>query len=196
MGYGVSVKRSIVLFPLLGAIALGSSACDASPGTQPSQDTAVRTSPQNQIPDAAGPVDSSPTRLSGSLAQIDPCNLITQEDGAQFGVTGAQPNSGFGARSCQYPTSKNGRTGNIEIDIREKQGLDQFDTSQGAAKDITVGGRTAKEQQSIGGCVIAIEITAHSRVDVQYTPQSANSAEACQVDEQVARLVSGKVTGN
>lgn len=176
-------------------VALGAVDCGSTGGAaQPSPDVGKRSSaePRNQSPNAGSP--PSPTGMSGAMSQIDPCNLISQQEGARWGITGARENNGSAARSCQYTQANNG---NVAVSLRETQGIDSVSTQYGSFTDTTVGGRKAKEQRSqFGSCLIAIAISPTSRVDVLYTDPSADAAKSCQEDEQVAQLVSGKITGN
>lgn len=180
-------------FALLLAAGFGLAACDGSAtgSPQPAPGSVDRSSGNGASQD--GVSSSLPTAGSGRLSEIDPCRLITRNESTAFGITGARSGTGQGARYCKYTTTN----GEYEIDIRERQGLDEFDTSLGAAVDTRIGGRPAKRQEaSTGSCGIAVGITATSRVDIVHTTLSANSAEACPGDRQVAELVASKITGN
>jgi Protein of unknown function (DUF3558) len=180
-------------FALLLATGLGLAGCDgrATGSPQPAPGSADRSSGVGAS--QGGTASSPPTAGSGPLSEIDPCHLITRNESTVFGITGAEPSAGYGARSCKY-TATNGEYG---VDIRERQGIDQFNTSLGPAADMRIGGRPAKRQEaSTGSCGIAVGITATSRVDIVHTTLSANAAEACPKDQQMAELVASKITGN
>ncbi|MGH3621300.1 MAG: DUF3558 family protein [Sciscionella sp.] len=186
------MKRLLAAVPLACA-ALGLAACGGTSTGSPSPDSSSnQDQPSGSTLSSDNGLGAAPTGASGAMAGIDPCHLITKEEGARFNITGAQPLNSGGARRCKYQT---GDAGTVSVDLREHQGIDSVSNQYGQLKGTTVAGKPAKEQQTdLGGCLIAVGITSGSRVDVQYAPASANVAEACATDEKIAALVAGKIT--
>ncbi|MGH3622212.1 MAG: DUF3558 family protein, partial [Sciscionella sp.] len=143
------MKRLLVAVPLVCA-ALGLAACGGTSTGSPSPDpSSNQDQPTNSTPSSDNGSGSAPTGASGAMAGIDPCHLITKEEGAQWNIDGADPQNNGGARSCQYHTSDHG---NIELDLREHQGIDSVSNQYGQLKGTTVAGKPAKEQQTdLGG---------------------------------------------
>ncbi|QTR01705.1 DUF3558 domain-containing protein, partial [Saccharothrix algeriensis] len=138
--------------------------------------TATPTSPSG----TAGPV--------GSLETADPCELVTEDETES--TLGAQrkdpkPERIGTARACTfYPEQAT-----FVVGIRTNVGLAGVQPNGGVVKDITVGGRPAKELLgATGSCGIYLGVSDSSRVDVVLNA-SSSGGDPCPPARRIAELV-------
>ncbi|WP_175483104.1 DUF3558 domain-containing protein [Actinokineospora iranica] len=164
-------------------------ACSSdTPGTPLPEDTTTqatstsRTSPRTT---------SKPAKPASPLADTDPCTLIPDTLKTQLKLVKERDSDTSSARGCVWDDTESDYT--VGITIRNTQGIGEFDTSLGAATDITIGGRPAKLQRARGGaCVIAVSVTDTARVDVTGVANSGHE-QGCQIGTQVAEAVAAQL---
>ncbi|MBY8851228.1 DUF3558 domain-containing protein [Saccharothrix longispora] len=162
------------------AVALSTVAACGGPVTgeaQPATDATTTTSAAES---------SGSTDAPASLDDVEPCDLLTREEAEQaFGPLREAPErDDLGtARSCTYSPQRR----SLGIDVRTDAGLADVQPS-GEVTDLMIGGRAAKQVIAAGGtCIVAIEVTRASRVDVAFTGETKD--DPCALAGQVAELV-------
>lgn len=129
---------------------------------------------------------SSPTKAN-SLADTDPCELLTDADRSSLGVTKTEGPEKLGtARICRFRTPEGGFTPGIRTNV----GLAGV-VVKGPVTDIAVGSHQAKQMRSddTGGCTVFIGVTASSRVDVVVQDRQGDQDEACELALRAAKLI-------
>ncbi|MEU6646246.1 DUF3558 family protein [Saccharomonospora sp. NPDC046836] len=135
---------------------------------------------------------SSPADGNGSsLADLDPCTLLDTSDVHRYGNHKEAEHRTVGtARACVwFPLRESGseKIPTIATLIRENAGADDVnDIGQGVQRT-QANGRDIAQAAGPGTCVIAIGVTATSRVDVQVTGIEAD--DACTVANELAVIV-------
>jgi hypothetical protein len=80
----------------------------------------------------------------------------------------------------------------IGVAIRTDVGLDGFNPNGGTVHDITIGTHRGKQDLDVSGsCVIAIGVSASSRVDVTVFPNQ--NGDPCQMATTLANLIEPKL---
>ncbi|MGH3436345.1 MAG: DUF3558 family protein [Sciscionella sp.] len=128
---------------------------------------------------------SAPTQAA-TLATVDPCSLLPRADAAQVGVTGAgNPENVGTARGCAWHTTDGAE---VSVDVRTNLGLSQVQANGGTVGPVTtLGSHQSRQQQNSVGCLVAIGVTAGSRVDVQGV--STNGTPDCSAAQQAAKVI-------
>ncbi|WP_245614062.1 DUF3558 domain-containing protein [Actinokineospora inagensis] len=138
------------------------------------------------------PTSTSATETSGTpAAAVRPCELITDSTAAQLGITGA-PAKGpiHGVDSCRWRVRKAdaGTSYTIDVAYYPKLGLADL-VADGQPTPISLGRH--KAVQAFGpdglGCVVSIEVTAKSRVDVSVL--GGDPSTLCAPAKNAAQLV-------
>jgi hypothetical protein len=175
------VKRLLVLAGIAGVL-LSAAACGNSTDGQP---TPVTSAAQGQptrttTPSAGG---------GGALPVDHACSLLSSSDLSQLGVSSSPSEDMIGtAHACEFDNSE----GHIIVGIRTNVGLAGFSANGGTVGDITVGTHQAKQDvDDTGSCVIAIGVSASSRVDVTVTGDG--TSDPCPTSMAVARMVEPKL---
>ncbi|MCG8920799.1 DUF3558 domain-containing protein [Actinokineospora sp. PR83] len=137
----------------------------AVPGVVDSGAPEPSTTPTRSTSESGGP-----TRSGSSAASIDPCALFTPATKAALGVTGpAKPDETRIARFCQWKVDKGSIADSYHFTVAvfPELGIDQL-VADGEKKSISVGSRRAVQAitQLNDVCMVSIELTATSRVDV------------------------------
>ncbi|WP_139190619.1 DUF3558 domain-containing protein [Actinokineospora iranica] len=182
--------RLLLALPATIALAVTLAACSSdTPGTPLPEDTTTqatsstaRTSPRTT---------SKPAKPDSPLAHADPCTLIPDTLKTQLKLVKERNDDTSSARGCLWSHAESDYT--VGITIRNTQGVSEFDTSLGAATDITIGGRPAKLQRARGdACVIAVSVTDTARVDV-ITVANSGHEQGCPISTQVAEVVAAQL---
>ncbi|MEU6646247.1 DUF3558 family protein [Saccharomonospora sp. NPDC046836] len=151
---------------------------------------AVPENPQSETSNAI------PSNEGGaSLAGLDPCTLLDTSEIARYGNHKPPERETIGtARTCAwYPrrASSSDDAPAIATIIRENAGVDDMnDIGQGVQRT-QANGRDIGKAPGPGGCVIAIGVTATSRVDVPAT--GLRTEDSCIVADQLAVIVEPKL---
>lgn len=128
----------------------------------------------------------SPTKSTG-LADTDPCSLLTKAEQTELGVTREPERDKVGtADTCKLRLPE---FQSVLVGIRKNLGLSQVQANGGQITDTTVSGRKAKQVagQAAGSCLIALDVSESSRVDV--------TTGDCSTALKVAELVEPKLPG-
>ncbi|MEO6083349.1 MAG: DUF3558 domain-containing protein [Umezawaea sp.] len=180
------MNSRIVLAGLAATALVALTACNG-PTTgeaRPAQDTSSASLPAGTAP----PSTSSPTstKAGTSLEDIQPCSLLTKSEAEQ--VTGAQreepaPEKVGSSRTCGF--SPKGKS--FTVGIRTNAGLSGVQ-APGEVTDRTIGRHQAKKFVASGGsCIVAIGVTASSRVDISLN--AGGVEDPCPLAERIAELV-------
>lgn len=174
------MNSRIVLTGLVAAVLLAVSACTGStPGDpKPTPDTGSSTSSEGTT--------SSPTstKATGSLADTDPCSLLTRSEAEQvMGPLNAEPTPEKvgSAKGCAFKP----KLASLSVDIRTNVGLTGVQ-APGEVTDVPIGRHQAKKFVAAGGsCIVAVGVTSSSRVDVTLNGQGDPCPRALQIAELV-----------
>lgn len=158
----------------MAAVVLCAAACGGTTIGQPAAaSTSALTVSSSAAPDPDGlPVDQ-------------PCTLLSPADLQQLGVTEQPTQEMVGtAHTCSLNTTAD----TLGVGIRTNVGLAGYVAAGGPVHDITVGSHQAKEELgNTGSCVVAIGVSASSRVDVIVTGDG--TTDPCPTALTLARLV-------
>ncbi|WP_109642259.1 DUF3558 family protein [Lentzea atacamensis] len=179
---GLLVTSRIAVLLAAGALTLA--ACSDTTGT--ARPTTETTSTPTTT---SSPTSSSPS--NGSLADTDPCTLLTTSEATEIGTEGTPKRQQVGsADTCMW--KKSGAA--VSVGIRTNLGLAQTQASGGQITDITVGGREAKQVsgRSSGSCLVVLGVSSSSRVDVTVTPP-ASGGDPCPLALAFAEKVEQKL---
>ncbi|MCG8915167.1 DUF3558 domain-containing protein [Actinokineospora sp. PR83] len=122
--------------------------------------------------ESGSPSTTSPDSGGGSLASLDPCEMLTDSQKSELGVTGqAEPDETTSAKYCKWRVDANPAVPGgyqLALAVFPELGLDRVN-AVGEKTPVPVGSRRAIQSLRAGGgvCAISIEVTATSRVDVQ-----------------------------
>ncbi|WP_170166792.1 DUF3558 family protein [Lentzea atacamensis] len=133
---------------------------------------------------------TTPSANDGSLKDKDPCSLLSSTEASGLGATGTPKREMVGTKdTCKWKSADS----NFHVGIRTNLGLAQVQADGGKLTEITVGGRPAKQvsEDTAGTCIIALEVTSSSRVDVTVTPPP--KSDGCPLALKVAEFVAPKL---
>lgn len=184
------MNSRIVLTSLAAAALVAITACTGStPGDpKPTPNTGSNTSSED-----AGSPTSSPTstKSSGSLADTDPCSLLTKSEAEQvLGTLDEEPKQEkLGtARTCQFSPKRV----SLGVGIRTNVGLAGLQPNGGEIKDVKVGSHQAKQLLgATGSCGVYLGVDSSSRVDVVLN--AGASTDPCPLALKIAELVEPKL---
>ncbi|WP_156754059.1 DUF3558 domain-containing protein [Actinokineospora pegani] len=157
------MKRAIAIVALLTALTACSTTTPGAPVAEP---------PQTGSETNRSTADGDGTDKERALVALDPCELITPEVHAEFGVDSDANFQEFpSSRSCKWNGTPPGMTGRFAFGyaIFAKLGVDEV-VSRNEKKEITINGRRAVTSIRGAGDVYAIslEVTPTARLDVQF----------------------------
>jgi hypothetical protein len=179
------VKRLVVLAGLVVALA-GAAACSSSTGGSglPIPSTSGGAGTTSAASGGDSTTSSSASSGGTSLANTDPCSLLTASDASSVGLQApGNPDNVAGERTCDYVGSQS----TAIIGVSTDAGLSSF----GNGTSVAVGSHQGlQDDQGTGGCQIAIGVSASSRVDVQVTPHSGSG---CPEAMSLAKLIEPKL---
>lgn len=182
------MNSRIALTSLAAAALVAITACTGlTPGdAKPTPDTGSPTASEGTRSSTSPP---SSTKASGTLADTDPCSLLTRSEAEQ--VTGPlqeepKPEKIGSSRGCEFSPNR----ASFSVGIRTNVGLAGVQANGGEIKDITVGRHQAKQLLgATGSCGIYIGVTSTSRVDVVLNGQG----DPCPPALKIAELVEPKL---
>lgn len=138
-----------------------------------------------------GDQSTTSTANSGgtSLASLDPCSLLNASEASNADLPSSGQADQVGtSRTCDYQSTDYV----VLVGIRTDGGLSAFNNTGGVITSPTIGSHQAKQQtEGPDSCVIAIGVTATSRVDVQVT--ASGSLPPCPEAQKVAQAVEPKL---
>lgn len=157
---------------LAGVVGLGMSmaACSASTPGQP-------------VP-VSTPSPTSDT--SGGLASLNACSLLSASEATSLGLPSVGAKLNAGAHSgCEWEGSQF----IVEVDVRVDVGMAGVVSTGGPITSTTIGHHAARQTNDQAGCLIAMGVTASSRVDAAATgiTDAGQCAEARAVAEFVEK---------
>ncbi|WP_162292987.1 DUF3558 family protein [Actinophytocola xinjiangensis] len=147
-----------------------------------------------QIPTEGGDSETTePPETSesgtGSADSLEPCELFSSDDLAALSLTGGQEEELAGARVCLWQATDNHT---VSAGVWANLGIDDVQ-SKTPPEPKTVGSRPATQYTGeLGVCVVALELTETSRVDVTAAAQG-DLNKACSIANQAAELVEPKL---
>jgi hypothetical protein len=182
------VNGRLVVLPVMVAALVGLAACTSgTPGNAVTSSTGTSTSANTPSSTASG----------SGLAAMQPCDLLTSTELSQNGLTSTGPKTGSGARSCgwQNIAYDNGLGYAIGADVRDSQGLNDFNTDGYSLTDDPIGHHQAKQAQQTNGdgCIVSIGVTTTSRVDVTANTGASDINQSCVLANQYAKLIESKL---
>jgi hypothetical protein len=122
---------------------------------------------------------------------VQPCDLIPA---GQDGLADPTPSDEGGARNCNWSNASTGYA--LEISIRDDQGLAEINTDGLSVTDDQIGhhrGRLAQGPANGDGCLVAVGVSATSRVDVTVSTSDSSVTHACSLANQFAKVVEPKL---
>jgi hypothetical protein len=180
-----------LLVPVIALFALGLVGCaEETPGDAIGDDTGQSTRPTLPTgdPGTSEPPETSASGGSGT-ADLEPCDLLTSAEQAQFNLGAGVEDELGPARACLWQASGQH---SISVGVIDELGLEDVQ-STGAKEPAKVGGHDAvKYGGPLGACSFAIGVTDTSRVDVSGIA-GGDEAKACDIAKQAAELVEPKL---
>lgn len=182
--------RRITALVLAAAAVLLPGCAESTAGTPTAAET---DSPSATEPGATSESTSSGSGPGDSLANIDPCTLLSDEDKARLGLRKEEQDSIGGARLCGWVAGTGSSVYGLGIGIREKQGLAEVRGADGPPKPVSIGSHDAREARDTSGqtCLVAVGVTDSSRVDV--SASGGDVSQMCKTATELAKLVEPKL---
>jgi hypothetical protein len=169
-----------MILPAFAAIALGAAACSSG--------AATGTPTATSAPATTSSSDSSSSGDGNSLASVDPCGLLTQQQVSQLGLTAEGPANNAESKGCGW---RKGPTYSLGFYIYQNRPIDAVG-SNGASK-VTLQSHDAVETTASGtGCAVEIEVSRTSTVLVT-TDANSGLTQSCRIAEQYATLIEPKL---
>ncbi len=176
-----------------GILLLGLSACSSSVdgGANPSLSGGPSRSATAPTSGTGGDESSVPN----PLADIDPCSLLSNDELSEYGTfpPGKRDDRGVG-RVCEFQKDRDptepGRV--ISVNLREQQSVeDVLEQGYGVQRAESDGRRYARVPGA-GACLIAIEVTATSRADINVIATEGRQ-KSCEIADEVGALIEPKL---
>lgn len=181
----------LALMTVTCCVAVGAmSACTTATNGQPDR---VPSAASTQL--SSGPRPSSGAASSGptSLATLDTCSLLTQEQLDKLGITvdGTGSTSSV-SRRCEWSPDN----GALLLAVRPHQSLDRFGVRvDHPIKELRIAGREAKQQLGKrGGCVVGVAVSSTASFDA--TVSLNDPDKQCSVARRVAKMVVPHLPGS
>ncbi|WP_161784444.1 DUF3558 family protein [Actinokineospora spheciospongiae] len=123
---------------------------------------------------------------SDSLADADPCDLLTSADKAVLGITKSEESEKVGTeRVCRHLTAD----GAVSPGIRTNVGLAGI-VVDGPISDLSIGSHQARQMRTLAGrCFVFLGVSASSRVDVLGSELRGDQDAACDLALRAAKLI-------
>lgn len=179
----------------LGIFAAVLTGCSSSEDGEaaPTSDGSTGSAAASASPSSANPNESG----AATLAELDPCSLLSSEDLKQYGTfPPGEPENVGSLRGCNFdkntddPISDPNRV--ITVGIRDQQGLDDAVNRGNGVERSEADGRQYARIPSSGPCTIAIGVSATSRVDVMVVA-TEGTEKSCEIADEVAAVVEPKL---
>ncbi|OLR90207.1 DUF3558 domain-containing protein [Actinokineospora bangkokensis] len=151
--------------------------------------------PGQPVPQEVGAAPSASGSAPVDLADLDPCGLLTESARAELDAApGKRARDLPSSTGCQWkvnPGAAISESYTVDVAIYPELGTDRI-TSTGAKTPMSVNSRPAVRFLGAGGsvCVISLEVSATSRVDVSANGAGTNDgALLCPRAETAAELI-------
>lgn len=186
------VIRTVLL--TVAGMSLLLSGCSEEPGL-PTPNSSTPNQPDTSVASSSAPGGTG-------LAGMSACELMTATEAKPLGITKPSEDSGelagTGTSRCQWMKDFEGGEGGftLSIVVRPEQGIDSVRVDPGwTSENGEFEGRQARilKQERAGGgsCLLAIEVSKRSRVDVGATGDSTD--QTCGLVNDVATIVEPKL---
>lgn len=178
-----------LLVPVIAALALGLAGCsEETPGDATADESTNRPTIPGGDTSTEEPTETSEPGGGSGTADLQPCDLLSSAEQAQFDFgPGAEDEIGP-ARTCMWQSAD--RT--ITVGVIDELGTDDVQSTS-PKKPTTVGSHDAVQYTAgVSSCAFAIGITDTSRVDVSGAA-GGDEAKACTVAKEAAQLVEPKL---
>jgi hypothetical protein len=188
--------RSFLLVSVAVTLGVALTACSDKTTGQPQADSSTQSttsgsggpfSTESGIPNTTS---SQPGASDSPVKDTKPCTLLSTDEATGLQAGAGTEQSVNNARACRY---LNAQGFSLAVAIYDSLGLGDV-TAQGEVKPISDVGKH-KAVQWIGvldTCVVSLEVTSTSRVDVQAT-SGKDQQKACGIALQAAKLVEPKL---
>jgi hypothetical protein len=188
---GCVTRKITVLLVMVGLLVMGCS--ENTPGTPNAADTTTADVEPTTTSNRTSPRQTSSQGADDSLADVEPCSLMSDEDKTRLGLRNEEDREIGGARLCKWVAGTSSSTYSVGVGIRDSQGLAEVVGADGTPKPISVGGREAREARDTSGetCLVAIGVSDSSRVDIQAI--GPDMAQMCETAHEFAELVEPKL---
>ncbi|WP_424183395.1 DUF3558 family protein [Actinokineospora sp. G85] len=191
------MKRAVLLSSIVGSLLLGAVGCsnDTDGSPVPSAGGATST-PVDEPGGSSEPStgQTSPGSGGGSLASMEPCDLLTEADQAEVGISGSGTEKELaGSRFCDWRVRKETASAGYTLSVQIWEDLGLADVQGTEKQTSTVGSHEAVRALRTGGsaCSISLGVGAKSRVDVVLT--GADGTALCAPAATAAALVEPKL---
>jgi osmotically-inducible protein OsmY len=182
----------VVRYGFTAGVALASLLLSGCSDTQAGQ-----ASPSPSAGQGSGSAPSTtgtPGRTDSSM--IDPCSLLSADELRQFGeIKNEGPQQVAGERSCQFAkqiASASEIGYYFDVGVRDAQGIAEVNDTGGGKQTGNVNGRPAvRAPLPPSGCLIALQLSGGSRVDVLVRAEHVQ--QACDAADKVADIVEPKL---
>ncbi|WP_246244802.1 DUF3558 family protein [Amycolatopsis pithecellobii] len=169
---------------------------------------AACSSPRTESPSPIGGPSSASTVTSesrptggGQLASVNACDLLTDQEAAQFNARGPGRSDSAGATGATSACQRSGRSADdsstsFTVSVRAEQGLADVNADGGTLTSGSVNNRPATQVTgSVGAtCLISLGVTKTSRVDISFVIGAGTEpTEACRTASQIANIVEPKL---
>ncbi|MFJ6670811.1 DUF3558 family protein [Actinosynnema sp. NPDC091369] len=170
--------RVVLALAVLGAVATGCTT-DGTPTPGPTGSTSTEQTSKTTT-------STKPSTGGDALADFDPCAVLNSV-AAQLNLTGIEEEGGDTCLANYSSTVSFSLAAHPELGIDEAVGGEKSDIPVGSRK-----GKLVKTPTTKNSCLVAIEVTPTSRVDVG---ASANASldEACEAATKVATAIEPKL---
>lgn len=122
---------------------------------------------------------------------IEPCELFTVEDLAEYGEFESEYREGKADRTCHWEEGVSGHHDSLSfaLSIRDRQNVETVNDNGAGVQRFEINQRPAAKAKNpeFGTCVVALKIDDVSRIDV--TVVDGLEDDSCQIAEVVAELL-------
>lgn len=139
---------------------------------------------------STAPSSATTASNGSSLAGVDPCQLLAEPERAQLGLPPGAKSTTLKNPTCEWDPIGSGI---VDLTLWTTRGLADLNTSNRKVTELTIGGHRGRrlEHNEPGICDIDIAVAAKSSVTVGAVHDQ--TAQACALAEQVARVIEPKL---
>ncbi|MER7013383.1 DUF3558 domain-containing protein [Saccharopolyspora sp. NPDC000359] len=138
----------------------------------------------------------STSEAAGLPADLDPCQLLTSEEAAQFNPKDdAERYDVAGAKNCEWAL----QNGLLSVAVHPDRSVDQLNLDGSDIEETSIGSRRAKvvkPSPDESTCQVVFEITDSTSAGVRVKARGGTNDEACQQATKAAGLVESRLPKN
>ncbi|MCG8920520.1 DUF3558 domain-containing protein [Actinokineospora sp. PR83] len=181
----VGVRGSVAAAVVIGAFVLAGCGAARTTGSAVPEPGSVTTGVSGTGAGSPSTTVSAPEK-GDTLADMDPCDLLTTADKAALQITESEKAEKVGTEHvCVHLTAE----GSVSPGIRTNVGLAGV-VVNGPISDLSIGSHQARQMRTTtGGCFVFLGVTASSRVDVLAGDLRGNQDAACELALRAAELI-------